>query len=297
MHLWDMDPVRRSWIEMHLAVLCFGFTAILGAWISLSALSLVWWRVLLTSVSLILLLRGFGSLRRMPVRLMLSYAGIGVLVALHWVAFYGAIKLSNVSITLVCMATTSLFTAFLEPLFTRQRLRGVEVVLGLMMVPGMVLVVRHIEPGLWYGVLAGLLAALLAAIFSILNKQLVSRASEMEITLLELGSAWIFLSLVLGGLAAFGITFTIEPAPTDWLWLIVLALVCTTLAYILALRALRHLSAFASNLTINLEPVYGILLAILLLGEHHDLDLKFYLGVAMILGAVLLYPWLKRRWV
>lgn len=292
-----MDPIRRAWIEMHLAVLLFGFTAILGAWISLSALSLVWWRVLLTSLSLVLLLRGFGALRRMPLRLMLSYAGIGVVVAIHWVAFYGAIKLSNASITLVCMATTSLFTAFLEPLFTRQRLRGVEVILGLMMIPGMILVVRHIEPGHWYGVLAGLAAALLASIFSILNKQLVSRASEMEITLLELGSAWIFLSLVLGGLSLAGITFVIEPAPTDWIWLIVLALVCTTLAYILALRALRHLSAFASNLTINLEPVYGIILAILLLGEHHDLDLKFYLGVAMILGAVLLYPWLKRRWV
>lgn len=292
-----MDPTRRAWIEMHLAVLLFGFTAILGAWISLSALSLVWWRVLLTSLSLVLLLRGFGALRRMPLRLMLSYAGIGVVVAIHWVAFYGAIKLSNASITLVCMATTSLFTAFLEPLFTRQRLRGVEVVLGLMMIPGMILVVRHIEPGHWYGVLAGLAAALLASIFSILNKQLVSRASEMEITLLELGSAWIFLSLVLGGLAAFGITFAIEPAPADWIWLIVLALACTTLAYILALRALHHLSAFASNLTINLEPVYGIILAIFLLGEHHDLDLYFYLGVVMILGAVLLYPWLKRKWV
>ena len=140
-------------------------------------------------------------------------------------------------------------------------------------------------------------AALLAAIFSILNKQLVSRASEMEITLLELGSAWIFLSVILGVMALFGVTYDLEPAPSDWIWLIVLALVCTTLAYILALRALRHLSAFASNLTINLEPVYGILLAILLLGEHHDLDLKFYLGVAMILGAVLAYPWMKRRWV
>ncbi|MBK7341924.1 MAG: EamA family transporter [Saprospiraceae bacterium] len=292
-----MDPTRRAWMEMHLAVLCFGFTAILGAWISLSALSLVWWRVLLTSLSLMLLLRGFGSLRRMPIRLMMSYAGIGVLVAIHWVAFYGAIKLSNASITLVCMATTSLFTAFLEPLFTRQRLRGVEVVLGLMMVPGMILVIRHIEPGHWYGVLAGLAAALLASIFSILNKQLVSRASEMEITLLELGSALDLFVSGTGGLSLAGITFVIEPAPTDWLWLIVLALVCTTLAYILALRALRHLSAFASNLTINLEPVYGIILAIVLLGEHHELDLYFYLGVAMILGAVLLYPWLKRRWV
>jgi drug/metabolite transporter (DMT)-like permease len=290
-----MDPVRRAWIELHFAVLCFGFTAILGAWISLSALSLVWWRVGITSLSLILLLRGLGSLRRMPVRLMAQYAGIGIIVSLHWVAFYGAIKLANASIALVCMATTALFTAFLEPLIIGRRLLRMEVALGLLMIPGMMLIVSHLEPGHGYGLLAGLVSAALAALFSILNKKMISRASELEITLLELGSAFGFLSLLLLALALGGMPLSLSPAPSDWLPLLALALICTTLAYVLALRALRHLSAFASNLTINLEPVYGILLAILLLGEHRELHPRFYLGVVLILSAVLLYPWLRRR--
>jgi drug/metabolite transporter (DMT)-like permease len=290
-----MDPIRRAWLELHFAVLCFGFTAILGAWISLSALSLVWWRVGITSLSLILLLRGLGTLRRMPVRLVAQYAGIGIIVSLHWVAFYGAIKLANASIALVCMATTALFTAFLEPLIIGRRLLRMEVLLGLLMIPGMMLIVSHLEPGHGYGLLAGLAAAALAALFSILNKKMISRASELEITLLELGAAFGFLSLLLPILGLAGLPQAMKPAPGDWLPLLALALLCTTLAYVLALRALRHLSAFASNLTINLEPVYGILLAMLLLGEHRELHPRFYLGVVLILLAVLSYPWLRRR--
>lgn len=292
-----MDPVRRAWLELHFAVLCFGFTAILGTWISLPALSLVWWRVGLTSVSLILLLRGWGALGRMPARMLWQYAGIGVVVALHWVAFYGAIKLANASIALVCMATTALFTAFLEPLILGRRLLRVEVVLGLLMVPGMLLFVQNIGEGQWLGVVVGLVSALLAALFSILNKKMISKGSPLEITLLELGSAFGFLSVLLliwwGTAEAAPV---IRPQPGDWIPLLVLSLVCTTLAYVLALRALRHLTAFASNLTINLEPVYGIALAILLLGEHRELSPGFYAGVVLILAAVLSYPWLRKRW-
>lgn len=291
-----MDPVRRAWLELHFAVLCFGFTAILGAWITLPALALVWWRVGITSLSLLVLLRGTPVWRRLPRLLLGQYAGIGVVVGLHWVAFYGAIKLANASIALVCMATTALFTAFLEPMITRRRLLGIEVALGLLMVPGMMLIVPHIEGGQWYGVGVGLASAFLAALFSILNKRMISRASELEITFIELVSAWGFLTLVLGIAALGGTPVAWIPAPSDWLWLLVLSLVCTTLAYVLALRALRHVSAFASNLTINLEPVYGILLAVLLLGEHRELAPGFYVGVVLILAAVLAYPALRRRW-
>lgn len=291
-----MDPVRRAWFELHFAVLCFGFTAILGAWITLPALALVWWRVGITSLSLFVLLRGTPVWRRLPRRLLSQYAGIGVVVGLHWVAFYGAIKLANASIALVCMATTALFTAFLEPLITGRRLLGMEVALGLLMVPGMMLIVPHIGSSQWYGVGAGLVSAFLAALFSILNKKMISRASELEITLIELGSAWGFLTLVLGITTLGGAPVAWIPEPSDWVWLLVLSLVCTTLAYVLALRALRHVSAFASNLTINLEPVYGILLAVLLLGEHRELAPGFYAGVVLILGAVLAYPALRRRW-
>jgi len=243
-----MHPERRAYIELHIAVLLFGVTAILGDLIQLSALVLVWWRVLLTSLSLLLLVRLGSLLRRLPRAAILRYMGIGVIVALHWLAFYGAIKLANASIALVCMALTSFFTSLLEPLIMRQRLRWYQLALGLLMVPGMALIVNSTELSMHNGIWTGIAAAFLAALFSTLNKRFVSQANPMEITLLELGSAWLFLSLVLPfyhrmlpqGLDRFW------PAPSDWLWLALLAFLCTTLAYVLALRALRYLSAFVS---------------------------------------------------
>lgn len=292
-----MHPERRAYIELHIAVLLFGFTAILGDLIQLSALVLVWWRVLLTSLSLLFLVRLGSLLRRLPRAAILRYMGIGVIVALHWLAFYGAIKLANASIALVCMALTSFFTSLLEPLIMQQRLRWYQLAMGLLMVPGMALIVNSTELSMHNGIWAGIAAAFLAALFSTLNKRYVSQANPMEITLLELGSAWLFLSLVLPlyhrvlpqGLDRFW------PAPSDWLWLALLAFLCTTLAYVLALRSLRYLSAFISNLTINLEPVYGIVLAWLLLGDNKELSPAFYAGVALILAVVFIYPAVERK--
>lgn len=291
-----MDPEKRAWLELHFAVLCFGFTAILGAWITLSALMLVWWRVGITSLSMVAWMKGLGSLPRMPRELLWKFAGIGVLVALHWLTFYGSIKLANASIALICLATASLFTAFMEPWILRRRILRIEVLLGLLVIPGMALVVTTVDPAHWLGLAAGLVSAALAALFSILNKKLITRANPLEITLLELSAAFFFLTGVIGVMAVSGNLPRMMPSSEDWVHLLVLSLVCTTLAYVLSLRALRYLSAFAANLTINLEPVYGIVLAIFLLGEHRELSLSFYLGVALILGAVLSYPWLRKRW-
>ena len=288
-----MKQEQRAYLELHIAVLLFGFTAILGDLIQLSALVMVWWRMLLTSVSLLFLIRFGKQLRRLPRELVLKFMGIGVLVALHWVCFFGAIKLSNASITLICMATTSLFTAFLEPLLLKQRIKGVEIFLGAIIIPGMALVVNSTASDMLAGIVVGLLSAFLAALFATLNKKLVTRADPMSITFLELSSGWLFLSLLLPFLVSRETVFV--PTLADLGYLLVLALLCTTLAYVLALRSLRHLSAFASNLTVNLEPVYGIALAWVLLQEHQELDPGFYRGVLVILGAVFSYP-LIRRW-
>jgi len=290
-----MDNEKRAYLELHIAVFLFGFTAILGDLIQLSALVIVWWRVLLTSFSLLFLIRVRKLFRTLPTRAILNFAGIGVLVALHWLAFYGAIKLSNASITLVCMATTSFFTSLIEPLVMRHKVRWYEIALGLLIVPGMALIVQSTDASMNIGILVGLAAALLAALFATLNKRLIGQSDELNITFLELGSAWLFLSLVL----PFYVwrseeAVQIMPTLLDWGYLIVLALLCTTLAYVLALRALRHLSAFASNLTVNLEPVYGIALAWVLLNEHEELSPNFYWGVGIILLAVFSYPLVRR---
>ncbi|MBK6903672.1 MAG: EamA family transporter [Saprospirales bacterium] len=290
-----MDSNRRAYLEIHFAVFLWGFTAILGDLIQLSALVLVWWRVLITSVSLLFLLRSSRVFREMPRRLIFQYMGIGVLVAIHWLAFYGAIKLANASVALICMATTSFFTALLEPLLLRQRLKGYELFLGILVIPGMVLIANNLDFSMLDGFWAGLAAALLAALFSTLNKKLVTRAEPVPITFLELGSAWLFLCALLPFYLRSNPGTIFWPTWPDLGYLIILALLCTTLPYVLSLRALKHLSAFASNLTINMEPVYGIALAWIILKENKELSPGFYIGGAIILIAVFSYPVIRNK--
>ena len=285
----------RAYLELHLAVFLWGFTAILGDLIALSALTLVWWRVLLTSLSLV----AFARVRRLwadlgPRRL-LTFAGIGVLTGLHWVTFYGAIKLANASIALVCMATTSLFSSVVEPLVVGSRFRWYELLLGVLILPGIWLIVDGVDPHFYPGIAVGLLSALLVALFTCLNKRHIGASDPVRITFLELGAATLFLAPFLphfGG-AAFW------PSARDWGLLLVLALLCTTLTFVLSLRALSRLSAFASNLTVNLEPVYGIALAYFLLDDASELGPNFYWGAAVVLLAVFGYAAgeraLKRR--
>ena len=287
---------RRSYLELHVAVLLFGFTAILGDLIQLAALLIVWWRVLITSFSLAPIARPRQLFRQLELRVLWRFAGIGVLVALHWLTFFGAAKLANASVCLVAMATTSFFAAILEPFIVKRPFYWYELALGLLIIPGMALIVNSLDFSMIPGVISGLVSAFLASLFSTLNKKYIRHTDPLRITFLELSSAWGFLSIVLMGMLLLGRDFGnfLPPRPLDWLFLGILALLCTSLAYVLAMRALRHLSAFASNLTINLEPVYGIALAWVLLKENEELGPNFYWGVVIILVAVFSYPLLRR---
>jgi len=291
-----MKPTTRAYLELHLAVFLFGFTAILGDLIQLSALALVWWRVLLTSGSLLFLIQAGKLCREMPRPDLLRFMNIGVLVGLHWICFYGAIKLANASIALIAMATTSFFTAFLEPLILRQRLNRLEIILSLLIVPGMILIVNNTDFAKLTGLWVGLLGAFFIALFATLNKKWMRHYNVLDISFLELTTACVLISAALPFyfIITGESTAVLLPSPTDWLYLLVLSLVCTTFAYVLALRSLRHLSAFASNLTVNLEPIYGITLAWLILGENEELSAGFYWGAGLILMAVFVYPFLKR---
>ncbi|MBI5914358.1 MAG: DMT family transporter [Bacteroidetes bacterium] len=289
-----MKPPNRAYLELHTAVFLWGFTAILGEVIQLSALALVWWRVLLTSLSVLLLLRNGQVIKGLSKKNLLQFAFVGVLTALHWLTFYGAIKLSNASVTLVCMATCAFFTSLIEPLFLRTKLKWWEIFTGFLIVPGMVLVVQNVDVSMHTGIWMGLLSALLAAMFSILNKKWIQNAEPLPITFIEMTSAWLFLSAVLPFFFHAEPGAALLPSAKDFLLLLVLALLCTTLTWVLALRALKHLSAFASNLTVNLEPVYGIFLAWLLLDDRKELSPGFYWGVLLILVVVFSYPFLKK---
>ncbi|PPK88842.1 threonine/homoserine efflux transporter RhtA [Neolewinella xylanilytica] len=281
---------KRAYLELHLAVFLWGFTAILGDLIQLSALTLVWWRVLLTSLSLILFVRIGKMIREIGRRRFFLLAGIGVIVALHWVTFYGAIKLANASIALICMATTSLFSSVFEPLIVKRPFNWYELLLGVFILPGIWLVVDGVESGMNVGIAVGLLSAALVSIFTSLNKKYIQSSNPARITFIELGAATLFLTPFLYPLG--GDRFW--PSPMDWVYLLVLSLLCTTLTFFLSLRSLSKLSAFASNLTVNLEPVYGIFLAYFLLNDADELSPTFYWGALLIVVAVFGYTAMER---
>ena len=281
-----MNPTQRAYFELHIAVLLFGFTAILGDLITLSALVLVWWRMGITTFSIPFLTKIKKKIAALPPALTVKYMGIGVLVSLHWICFFGAVKFANASISLICMATTSFFTALIEPVVFKRKIKKEELSLGLLMVPGVLLIVNNTEWDMMTGILVGLMSAFLAAFFAVLNKTLVDEAEPLTITFLELGSGWLFLSICLPIYLIYQPDALFMPQGFDWLWLLILALGCTTFAYVLSLRSLKHISAFASTLTINLEPVYGIFLAWILLNDAQELSPQFYLGCLLILGAV-----------
>lgn len=288
-----MNQVRGAYLKIHIAVLLAGLTAILGDLIQLSAIVLVWWRVFITAISLLFFIRFGKTLKNIPRPLILKYMGIGVLIALHWIAFFGSIKYANASIALICMATTSFFTALIEPLVTRRPIRTYEIILSLLVIPGMILIVNSTEISMKLGIWIGLLAALLASIFVIFNKILISKADPMSITFIELGSGCLMISLILPFYFWSQETAVFWPAWTDFGYLLILAIFCTTIANVIALQALKHISAFISNLAYNLEPVYGIILAWVVLNEHKELTSNFYWGCLIIILAVFSYPILK----
>ncbi|MDE2407166.1 MAG: EamA family transporter [Xanthomonadaceae bacterium] len=283
------DTTRALW-QIHFCVLLWGFTAILGKLITLPALPLVWWRMLLVVATLALLPKVWRGLHAMPVRTRWAYAGIGVLVALHWLTFYGAIKLANASVAATCIAFATPMTALIEPLLTRQRFRPGDLALGVLSLPGIWLVVGGVPTGMHAGVVAGVVSALLVALFGSLNKRMVNAGGPLTVTALELGAGALALTLLAPLMPilapAFAGPLLVIPAPMDALWLVVLALACTLLPFALSLVALRHLSAFTAQLSINLEPVYAIALAAVIFGEQQELTVRFYLGVAIILGVV-----------
>lgn len=278
--------------QLHLCVLLWGCTAILGKLITLSALQLVWWRMLMVTLALLLLPRVWREMRAMPPRRIAAYAGIGVLVALHWLTFYSAVKLANASVAATCIALAPVFLSGIEPLVVGRRFEARELMLGIAVIPGVALVVGGVPSDMRLGVAVGVLSAAFCAAFGALNKRMAERGGALTVTCLELGAGTLFLTLVTAVWHAEG-SFVV-PGVRDALLLLLLAIVCTLLPFALALSVLRRLSAYTVQLTTNLEPVYAIVLAIVILGEQRQLDGWFYGGVAIILAAVFAHPWLSR---
>jgi drug/metabolite transporter (DMT)-like permease len=290
-----MPPSSRAWLQIHFCVVLWSFTAILGKLIALPSLSIVWWRMLLVSVAMLLIVRFWRGLRSLSPRLIAIYAGIGVVVALHWLTFYGSIKLSNASVAATCMALTPVFISFVEPVLVKKRFELRESLLGVAVLPGVMLVVGGTPDGMRLGIAVGALSALLFAVFGSLNKKFIEHGAALTVTGIEMAAGALLLTIV-AVLAPVESPFVLPPARDAGL-LIALAIGCTLLPFTLSLVALRHLTVFTTAIAINMEPVYSIVLAIVLLGEQRELEPGFYLGVAIILLVVFSHPWLpvKKR--
>ncbi len=292
-----MNPRQKAFVSLHIAIAFFGFTAILGDLISLSPLPLVWWRLILAALAFLPLLvirKKFQWKNFYKVRGPLIM--VSIFLALHWVTFFGSVKLANASIGVLCMATTSAMTSVIEPLINRSPFRPIELFFGLLIIPGMFLVVSSVDSSMYLGIAVGLLSALFSAVFTTYNKSIVGKGSTLFFTFLELLFAMVVISVLILIARNWDTSIRLWPVPVaDWKYLLILAVVCTTVCYTLAFDALKHMSAFTANLSVNLEPIYGILLAAWILNENQDLDLRFYIGAGLILVVVFIFPIFEKK--
>jgi drug/metabolite transporter (DMT)-like permease len=278
--------MKSSLIKLHIAVFLAGFTGILGVLITLNEGLLVWYRMAITTLTLAIMLPLKKQLERIALKDVFKLLFIGFLIALHWTCFYGSIKYSNVSIGLICIASVGVFTALLEPLLTKKKFSVTEVLLGLLCLAGIYLIF-HFDSRYRIGIIIGIISAVLAALFSVLNKKYVQIASSKTMMFYELAGGVILLSVVMPFyLKAFPATHVI-PTASDFFWLLILSWLCTVLAMDLFLQALQKVSAFTQNLTLNLEPVYGILLAFAIYHENKYLQPSFYVGLGLIAVSVI----------
>ncbi|MEE9371917.1 MAG: DMT family transporter [Saprospiraceae bacterium] len=289
-----MKRLTRAYTELHFAVFLFGFAAIFGDLIKVSALSLVWWRLLL-SVLLFSLVRSiYPELRKLTKQHIYIFLGIGVIISIHWVCFYGSIKLANASVGLICFSATPLFTALIEPIFMKTPWRKVDFIFGILIIPAMFFILSSLDFSMYQGVMVGIISSFLAAVFNTLNKKYIDVTGPVTIFVVEMMGALLFLSVIIPIVYSIRHSGGFLPIGNDWIYLIALVTFCTMLAFVLQLRSLRHVSAFTSNFIVSLEPVYGILLAIFILKEHRELNTQFYIGVIILVFLQLVYPLLKK---
>jgi len=273
--------MKKALTQLHIAVVLAGFTGILGSLIQLNEIWLVWYRIAITVVTLLLA----ALILKQSVRISFAQCGklmgIGSIIALHWVFFYGSIKLSNVSIGLICFASVGLFTSIFEPLFNKTPFAPAEMLLGLMSLSG-IYIIFHFDTRYQTGIIMGTLSSILAAIFSVFNKRTVSQTAPRLIQLYEMAGGLLVLTILMPLYLHYFPSGNRIPTLMDIGWLMLLSWACTIWAMDLMLKSLQHISAFTQTLTLNLEPVYGIGMAWLFFKENEQLNTSFYWGFSLI---------------
>jgi drug/metabolite transporter (DMT)-like permease len=277
--------LKKALFQLHTAVFLAGFTAILGKLIGLNEGLLVWYRLLFSIIPLGIWLYFSGKIPSISWKRFRSVSGVGLILALHWVTFYASVKYANASVAVVCLSAAGFYTSLLEPVLFRRKLRWTELALGLLSLVG-IYIIFDFHPQYHTGIIFGMLSSLGSALFPIYNKRLLRKHSPLTLTFFEMSGGLFFLTFILPIYFYFFRPDYYIPTMSDLGWMMILVFLCTLLAFVMQLKALTRISAFTSNLTYNLEPVYGIILAFLLLGEGKMVNGHFYWGLALIVLSI-----------
>ena len=281
----------KSYLHLHFIVFIWGFTAVIGALISLDAMPLVWYRMVL-AIGFILIYMAYKKMPlRVPPKAIIGFLFAGLIIALHWFTFFKAIKVSNISVTLACLSTGAFFTSLLEPLFFGRKVIWYEVLFGLMVVAGLY-IIFNVEGDSLYGILLALTSAFLSALFSVINGKYAKEYNPTVISFYELLGGVLFFSVFLWFSSSFTTSF-FTVSSSDWFYLAILSSFCTAYAFIASVKVMQHLSPYTVMLTINLEPIYGIILAIIVFQEKEKMSAGFYIGALIILLTVIINGFVK----
>lgn len=284
--------INKNLVILHFTVFIWGFTSILGKLISVSAVSLVWYRVVIAFISLFLYFKFNRTAIKVSRESFLKLFFTGALVGGHWILFFQAIKSSTVPVTLVCLSSMTLFTAFFEPLFNKKKISKLEILAGILIIIG-ILIIFKFETRYTKGIIFGLLSAAFASLFGIINSKQVKTISAPVIAFYELMGALCWITIFIFATTGFNKSMALRNS--DIAYLVILGTVCTSLAYVAGVSVMREISAFKVALITNLEPVYGILMSFIFFGENDKMKLGFWVGALIILSTIFLFPVAQKR--
>lgn len=284
--------INKNLFLLHFTVIIWGFTGILGQLITISAVSLVWYRVFIASVSLFLYFKFFKISFKVNQRKFIILVFTGALLGAHWILFFASIKLSTIAVTLVCLSSITLFTAIFEPLINKKQISKLQVFAGGLIITGIVIIFKF-ETKYTAGIVAGLASAVVASIFPVINSKLIKQHEATVIAFYELSGAFFWITLYL--FLSNGFNKSIVPTPSDVGYLLILGTVCTSLAYATGVYVMRELPVFRVALITNLEPVYGIIMAFIFFGDMNKMTAGFWTGAVIIISTILLYPLTQRK--
>ena len=283
----------KNYLLLHFIVFIWGFTAILGALITIDAIPLVWYRMLLAVLFIAIYFLWKKKSFKVDRAGLLKFFFTGVVIALHWVFFFKAIKVSNVSVALVTMSTGAFFTALIEPVFFKRKINVLEMFLGLLVIAGLY-IIFNFESQYKLGIIYALIASFLGALFAVLNGLFIKKYTADTISFYQLFFGVVFISIYLLFTNSFSVIF-FQISASDWMYLIVLSSICTAYAFIASVQVMKYLSPYTVMLTINLEPIYAIVLALFIFGDKEQMSNTFYLGAFIVLFVVLLNGIIKNR--